>query len=47
MKRFSPTLVWTEIFSVIKGGSKSGQFYMGFLPKHIYVREEASEFLYE
>ena len=45
MKRFSPTLVWTEIYSVIKGGMQSASYYMGYLPRHIYL-SEASEFLY-
>lgn len=31
--KLSPTLVWTEIYSVIKGGMKSGTYYMGYLPK--------------
>lgn len=45
MKKLSPTLIWTEIYSVIKGGLKSCEYYMGYLPKHIYVKNEASDFL--
>ncbi|CDW72543.1 lupus brain antigen [Stylonychia lemnae] len=46
LKKFSPTLVWTEIYSVIKGGMQSGLYYMGYLPRDVYIKEEASEFLY-
>jgi superfamily I DNA/RNA helicase len=45
MKKISSTLVWTEIFSVIKGGMSSCQYYMGYLPKQAYVQKEGSEFL--
>ena len=45
-KKISPTLVWTEIYSVIKGGQRSCDFWMGFLPKHVYLKSEASDFLY-
>ena len=46
MKKISASLVWTEIFSTIKGGIRSCQFYMGYLPRHIYIKQEGSEFLY-
>ena len=45
MKKISPTLVWTEIYSVIKGGLKSSTFYMGYLPKQLYNKSEGSDFL--
>lgn len=45
LKRLSPTLVWTEIYSVIKGGMQSCYFYQGYLPKREYVFKEGSYFL--
>ena len=45
MKKLSPTVVWTEIYSVIKGGLSSSHYYMGYLPRHIYIKDEASSFL--
>ena len=38
-------LVWTEIYSVIKGGLKSCYYYQGYLPKQMYVNKEGSYFL--
>jgi len=37
--------VWTEIYSVIKGGMKSCGYYLGYLPKHDYVESQGSGFL--
>jgi superfamily I DNA/RNA helicase len=45
LKKLSPTLVWTEIYSVIKGGTYSSWFYQGYLPKHEYVHKHGSYFL--
>lgn len=45
LKKLSPTLVWTEIYSVIKGGMSSCQYYQGYLPKKDYVQKEGSYFL--
>jgi len=41
----SPTLVWTEIFSVIKGSIESNQYFQGYLPIRVYIEKEASKFL--
>ena len=45
LKKLSPTLVWTEIYSVIKGGMQSCSYYLGYLPKHVYVKSHGSGFL--
>ena len=45
LKKLSPTLVWTEIYSVIKGGMQSCGYYLGYLPKKDYVKTEGSGFL--
>lgn len=38
-------MVWTEIYSVIKGGLNSSSYYQGYLPKNVYINHDASEFL--
>jgi hypothetical protein len=44
-KRLSSAMVWTEIFSVIKGGLNSRDHYQGFLTGKSYVKQHASPFL--
>ena len=38
-------MIWTEIFSVIKGGLNSADHYQGFLTGKNYVRQHGSPFL--
>jgi len=40
--KLSDAMVWTEIFSVIKGGFKSHNYYQNFLPSDVYITKEAS-----
>jgi hypothetical protein len=40
--KLSDAMIWTEIFSVIKGGFKSHNFYTGFLPHDLYIKSECS-----
>lgn len=41
-KKLSEALIWTEIFSVIKGGTESSKFYGGILPAKQYIMEFGS-----
>jgi hypothetical protein len=43
--KLSDALVWTEIFSVIKGGFHSNKHYSGFIPAKIYIKEHGSQCL--
>jgi len=43
--KLSETMIWTEIFSVIKGGMKAADDYKGFLPLDVYMRSEGSKVL--
>ena len=38
-------MIWTEIFSVIKGGLHSSDHYQGFLTAKTYIGYHASPFL--
>ena len=40
--KLSDAMVWTEIFSVIKGGFKSNSHYYGYLPAGVYINKEGS-----
>ena len=41
-KKLSEALIWTEIFSVIKGGTESLKYYGGILPAKLYIMEFGS-----
>lgn len=41
-KKLSEALIWTEIFSVIKGGSDAIKYYGGILPARKYITESGS-----
>ena len=41
-KKLSEALIWTEIFSVIKGGTHSTRYYGGILPARQYIMEYGS-----
>lgn len=43
--RLSAAMIWTEIFSVIKGGLNSADHYQGFLTAKMYIKQYASPFL--
>ena len=45
LKKLSPTLVWTEIYSVIKGSIRSKCYYQGYLPDYEYVNGGEKHFL--
>jgi len=38
--KLSPAFIWTEIMSVIKGGSTSQNYISNVLPRHIYEKEK-------
>ena len=37
-KKLSANTVWTEIYSVIKGGQKASQSYLGYVLLEDYIR---------
>ena len=44
-KKLSASTVWTEIYSVIKGGLKAAEYSYGYLTSDQYIRNEGSSFL--
>ena len=37
--------MWTEIYSVIKGGMRASESYLGYLQLHEYMTRHAGEYL--
>ena len=44
-RNITPHLVWTEIYSTIKGSSEAHQYPGQYLPEHAYIQATTNNFL--